>query len=141
MRLLVHSTSLLFFSFLCAGHANVDTFFFPLCSCPLLLFPSSICTHAQPRIPSTYWGENGYFRIVRGVNMMHIEEKCGFALLEARELDAHLQGKTGGTMFGLVDREKGEEPRLEPRGWKHMPHQNVPKKVHPISPRMNASWH
>jgi hypothetical protein len=77
----------------------------------------------------TYWGENGYFRIVRGVNMMHIEEKCGFALLETRALDAHLAGKTGGTMFGLVDRQAGEKPRMSPRGWKHMPHENESKKV------------
>lgn len=27
-----------------------------------------------------YWGENGYFRIVRGVNNLGIEERCNYGI-------------------------------------------------------------
>jgi len=49
----------------------------------------------------SYWGENGFFRLVRGENNMRIEENCVFALPEFKEEKALLDGKVEGSMFGL----------------------------------------
>jgi len=74
----------------------------------------------------TYWGENGFFKIVRGVNMMHLEEKCYFAIMDVSELDEHLAGRQVGTMFGLIP--DGQEPQLVPKNWDKLPHDYMTKK-------------
>lgn len=51
----------------------------------------------------SYWGENGFFRIVRGINNMRFEEECVYALFDVSELQAVLEGKRRGGMFGIVD--------------------------------------
>jgi cathepsin X len=48
----------------------------------------------------SYWGENGFFRVVRGENNLRIEESCMFAIPESREEDKVLEGRLAGSMFG-----------------------------------------
>ena len=50
----------------------------------------------------TFWGENGFFKLPRGSNSMQIESNCAMALVDVRELDDRLAGKTRGSMFGLL---------------------------------------
>jgi hypothetical protein len=69
----------------------------------------------------TYWGENGFFKLPRGVNHMQIESNCGMALVDVHELDDLLAGKKRGSMFGLI--EPGEKPAFRPPGWAHMEHE------------------
>jgi hypothetical protein len=49
----------------------------------------------------TYWGENGFFRVVRGKNNLRIEEMCTFAIPENREEREQAEGKLYGSMFGI----------------------------------------
>jgi len=48
----------------------------------------------------SYWGENGFFRLVRGKNNLRVEESCVFAIPESKAEDKFLKGKLGGSMFG-----------------------------------------
>jgi hypothetical protein len=49
----------------------------------------------------TYWGENGFFKILRGVNHARFEEECTFAIPDLTDEQASLNGKLVGGMFGL----------------------------------------
>ena len=48
-------------------------------------------------------GENGWFKIVRGINNMRFEEECVFALFDVSELQTVLTGRKRGGMFGIVN--------------------------------------
>jgi len=50
----------------------------------------------------TYWGEDGFFRIVRGKNNLRIEESCAFATLDMHEEREMRTGKLEGSMFGVT---------------------------------------
>jgi len=50
----------------------------------------------------TYWGEDGFFRIVRGLNNLRIEESCAFATLDLHEEREMRSGKLEGSMFGVT---------------------------------------
>lgn len=50
----------------------------------------------------TYWGENGFFRIVRGINNMKFEDDCAFALFDTSPVEKVLKGELHGSMYGLV---------------------------------------
>jgi len=50
----------------------------------------------------SYWGENGFFRIVRGKNNLRIEEMCAFAIVENHEQKKFLAGHLQGSMFGVT---------------------------------------
>lgn len=50
----------------------------------------------------SYWGENGFFRLVRGVNMLRIEEECAFPIVDNSEQREFLKGKLAGSMDGIV---------------------------------------
>lgn len=58
--------------------------------------------------------------------MMHLEEKCSFAVVDVSELDDHLAGNTRGTMFGLIKPE--ETPKLIPDDWNKRPHKYAPSE-------------
>jgi gas vesicle protein len=59
----------------------------------------------------TYWGENGFFKILRGVNHARFEEECVFAIPDISEEGATLSGKLVGGMYGL--REKTMQARQD----------------------------
>lgn len=40
----------------------------------------------------TYWGERGWFRILRGANHLFIEQDCAWAVPDISDLDANLRG-------------------------------------------------
>jgi len=61
----------------------------------------------------SYWGENGFFRIVRGENNLRIEESCTFALPEFKEERDLEAGKESGSMYGVRPVEPGTRPREE----------------------------
>ena len=46
----------------------------------------------------TYWGERGWFKILRGANHLFIEEDCGWAVPDWSALDAdgECQSRPGG---------------------------------------------
>ena len=48
-------------------------------------------------------GENGFFRIARGINNMQFESDCVYALFDVHHLEDVLRGKMGGSMFGVVE--------------------------------------
>ena len=50
-----------------------------------------------------YWGENGFFRIARGINNMQFESDCVYALFDVHHLEDVLDGRMGGSMFGVVE--------------------------------------
>jgi len=50
----------------------------------------------------TYWGEDGFFRIVRGKNNLRIEESCAFATLDLHEEREMRNGDLAGSMFGVT---------------------------------------
>ncbi len=52
--------------------------------------------------------------------MMHLEEKCAFAIMNATELDVHLSGNMRGSMFGLIP--PGKAPQQLPNNWDKAPH-------------------
>lgn len=75
----------------------------------------------------SYWGENGWFKLRRGINNMRIEEQCAAAIVDVHELDDVLSGAKVGSMFGLVGRD--EEPQQLPDNWKRMkPHKWNPNR-------------
>lgn len=51
----------------------------------------------------TYWGENGFFRIVRGENNLAIENDCTFAIVDHSEESLVDNRAVRGSMFGLTD--------------------------------------
>jgi hypothetical protein len=59
----------------------------------------------------TYWGENGFFKILRGVNHARFEEECTFAIPDISEEEPTQNGKLVGGMYGL--REKPLRARAE----------------------------
>jgi hypothetical protein len=72
----------------------------------------------------SYWGENGWFRLKRGENNMHIEEQCAAAKVDIHEMDWLLDGKVRGSMFGVIP--KDQTPQYYPEKWiKGWPHQYV----------------
>jgi hypothetical protein len=98
----------------------------------------------------TYWGEDGFFRIVRGKNNLRIEENCAFATLDLHEEREMRTGKLEGSMFGvtrphvdgwrfktpdpqdvLKHRPKREEPKdpLPPKHGKHKDEEKPPVAV------------
>jgi len=60
----------------------------------------------------TYWGEDGFFRVIRGINNLRIEENCAFATLDYHEEREMRTGKLEGSMFG-VTRPDHDEWRFE----------------------------
>jgi len=50
----------------------------------------------------TYWGEDGFFRVVRGKNMLRIEESCAWATLDRHEEVEMRAHKITGSMFGVT---------------------------------------
>ena len=50
----------------------------------------------------SYWGENSFFLIARGINNMQFESDCTFALFDVHHLLDVLRGRMGGSMFGIV---------------------------------------
>jgi len=50
----------------------------------------------------TYWGEDGFFRVLRGKNMLRIEEQCAWATLDLGEEKEMRTHKVTGSMFGVT---------------------------------------
>jgi len=50
----------------------------------------------------TYWGEDGFFRVLRGKNMLRIEEQCAWATLDSHEETEMRTHKITGSMFGVT---------------------------------------
>jgi len=69
----------------------------------------------------SYWGENGWFRLIRGINNMHIEEQCASAVVDVHELDWLLDGKLRGSMYGVIPADATPQyyPKKWLRGWPH----------------------
>lgn len=44
----------------------------------------------------TYWGEEGWFKIAKGINQNNVEMDCSWALPKANDIDASLQGQIMG---------------------------------------------
>lgn len=63
----------------------------------------------------SYWGEQGFFRLVRGENNMHIEDGCAFAEVDVSEVLNQLEGKVKGSMYGLIG--PNEKPKYLPDTW------------------------
>ncbi|KAG8467825.1 hypothetical protein KFE25_006877 [Diacronema lutheri] len=63
----------------------------------------------------TFWGDNGWFRIERGVNALLIEGACTSAVPTFDALDDELDGAQGGGPLGLA--------QISPKGerWSHRP--------------------
>jgi len=70
-------------------------------------------------------GENSFFKIARGINNMQIESDCVFAILATHMLEKVLDGKLGGSMFGLVRRHDEIFNRSEKEEHQHHSHKNV----------------
>eukprot|EP00187_Rhodella_violacea_P017304 CAMPEP_0184722890 /NCGR_PEP_ID=MMETSP0314-20130426/23597_1 /TAXON_ID=38298 /ORGANISM="Rhodella maculata, Strain CCMP 736" /LENGTH=443 /DNA_ID=CAMNT_0027187579 /DNA_START=1 /DNA_END=1332 /DNA_ORIENTATION=+ len=51
----------------------------------------------------SYWGENGFFKLIRGKNALRFEEDCWFVDPTADEEDAVAMGVRTGSMYGLVN--------------------------------------
>jgi len=53
---------------------------------------------------NSYWGEGGFFRIVRGVNNLGIESDCHYVVPEITEEDLVWSEKKmyGGSIYGIV---------------------------------------
>lgn len=49
----------------------------------------------------SYWGDNGFFKILRGTNHMLIEEDCWFTVPDWKEEKALRDGEIVGGMYGL----------------------------------------
>jgi len=67
----------------------------------------------------TYWGENGFFRVIRGKNNLRIEEMCTFAIPENQEERKRTKGKLFGSMFGVSKPNQGDSWRWkapDPKG-------------------------
>jgi cathepsin X/AP endonuclease-2 len=70
----------------------------------------------------TYWGENGFFRILRGENTLRIEESCSFAIPEMKEEWKVEDGKYTGSMYGIRKVDKHIRPSKEyPRSYEDPP--------------------
>jgi len=85
----------------------------------------------------TYWGENGFFRVPRGVNHLRIEESCTFALLEEKELREMEEHKVTGSMFGIrpVERDRKPPPREEfPKDYEAPPNPFTKAPEEPVLP-------
>jgi len=70
----------------------------------------------------TYWGEQGFLRIKRGLEKGIVEYDCWFGIPDFSEEDAlYPKGKLAGSMVGLIDRTKmivnieAEKPLVEPK--------------------------
>jgi len=72
----------------------------------------------------SYWGEQGWFKVRRGINNMHIEEQCATAVVDVHELDEVVDGRRVGSMFGVIPR--ASTPQYFPNRWiKGWPHEWV----------------
>jgi hypothetical protein len=62
----------------------------------------------------TYWGMNGFFKIIRGVNNLAIESDCHFIVPEVSEEDLVFSEKPiyGGSHWGIVPFSKKAEEHL-----------------------------
>lgn len=54
----------------------------------------------------TYWGEDGFFRIIRGENNLMIESECAFAIPDTMDQDKVYSGVMRGSMDGLLGPEE-----------------------------------
>jgi hypothetical protein len=55
----------------------------------------------------TYWGESGFFKIERGIDLNRIESMCLFALVDPiSDEDAVRSGQLVGSMYGLMPKDK-----------------------------------
>lgn len=54
----------------------------------------------------TFWGEEGFFKIPRGVNHMMIEAACAYVDVDTKMADAVDEGRLAGSMYGIVQGEK-----------------------------------
>lgn len=68
----------------------------------------------------TYWGENGFFRLLRGQNALRIEDRCSSAIVDVHELDERLHAKRVGSMYGPL--KPGVPVGLYPANWNEEPH-------------------
>jgi len=80
----------------------------------------------------TYWGEMGFFRLVRGENALRIEDKCSSAIVDVHELDERLAAKKVGSMFGPLNPD--EAPHLYPANWNKEPHKWTGKPMYVKNP-------
>jgi len=76
----------------------------------------------------SYWGENGFFRLVRGENNLHIEDGCAMADVDVSELMGLVDGKVRGSMYGTLFPD--QQPKYLPDNWDTAPH----KWTSPIHP-------
>lgn len=63
----------------------------------------------------TYWGMNGFFKIIRGINNLGIEADCAFVEVDITEEELIWEEKPvyGGSIFGIVpfnEKEASEHP-------------------------------
>ncbi|KAA8497901.1 Cathepsin Z [Porphyridium purpureum] len=57
----------------------------------------------------SYWGDNGFFKILRGENHMLIEEDCWFTVPDWKEEQSLREGQVVGGMFGLREKPRASE--------------------------------
>eukprot|EP01135_Chromosphaera_perkinsii_P002822 Nk52_evm12s228 gene=Nk52_evmTU12s228 len=64
----------------------------------------------------TYWGEEGFFKLIRGEGSegrdLKITEDCWFALVDNEEEKQVMRGEKVGSMYGLVDKKKQRHGQL-----------------------------
>ena len=72
-------------------------------------------------VRGTYWGQNSFFKIGRGENTMQFESDCVFALFDVHHLHAVLDGKYGGSMFGVLKQKDKIFNRTANHSAKHVP--------------------
>ncbi|CAM9921792.1 unnamed protein product, partial [Discosporangium mesarthrocarpum] len=53
----------------------------------------------------TYWGEQGFFKIQRGINLNSFESECYFAIPDVREENLVSTGVLTGSMYGLESKQ------------------------------------
>jgi len=85
----------------------------------------------------TYWGENGFFKVVRGrgLESMRIDESCAFAIVDSEEQRAVLDGRVGGSMFGVRPVHHGVPPHKRfPESYKEPPAPNANDKKPHVTP-------
>jgi len=81
----------------------------------------------------TYWGKGGFFRVIRGINHLYIEEECSFVIVDTSDEDRVAKSLVIGSMQGLHPL-KSRERRATPSHPSHRKTENA------SSPSTGSIW-